>query len=92
MQELNASAALTTDAQVYDRVAEIAAREGRGPLPELPLSSFGRSQQPEAMMGAMRHRLPLVTGDTRYLPPTAGWSTTPPTGFRRPPRSRTWST
>jgi len=68
-QEIDVSAALTSDAPVYERVGEIATGAGRGPLLELPLSSFGDSQQPEAMMGSMRHRLPLVAGHTGYLPP-----------------------
>jgi hypothetical protein len=68
-QDTETSAAWTTDAAAYDRVAQIAAEEGRGPLLELPLFMSGYSLQPEAMMGAMRHRLPLVSGHTGYLPP-----------------------
>ncbi|MEW6270961.1 MAG: hypothetical protein AB1689_16885 [Thermodesulfobacteriota bacterium] len=68
-QDIEHIRAVTSDAPVYARVAAITAQAGRGPLLELPLSSFGYSLQPEAMMGSMQHELPLVSGHTGYLPP-----------------------
>lgn len=68
-QPLETSSALTAEAPVYREVAEVVAREGGGPLLEMPVSSFGYSLQPEAMMGEMQHGQPLIVGHTGYLPP-----------------------
>lgn len=65
---LDTSAALTVDAPVYVKVKQIAAREGRGPLLELPLGSKGFPLQADAMLGNALHELPLLTGWTGYPP------------------------
>lgn len=68
-QELEVPASLTSDAPVYRALADIVRREGPGPLLELPISSFGHSTQPDAMLGAITHQQPLIVGHTGYLPP-----------------------
>jgi hypothetical protein len=71
-------AAFGVDRGVYDAVARVAAHEGPGPLLELPLADAQWRQrggelplgqlESEAMIGSLRHRLPLVTGHTGYQP------------------------
>jgi len=68
-QPLDASLALSSDLDVYREVGRIVRTEGEGPLLEVPITSFGYSLQAEAMLGAMAHRQPLITGHTGYPPP-----------------------
>ena len=68
-QTLDVPDALTRDAATYEALAHVVRRDGGGPLLELPVSSFGRSTQPEAMLGEIAHRQPLIVGHTGYLPP-----------------------
>lgn len=68
-QTLDTPAALTSDAATYRALARVVRRDGGGPLLEMPVSSFGRSTQPEAMLGEMTHGQPLIVGHTGYLPP-----------------------
>jgi hypothetical protein len=68
-QTLETSPALTSEAPVYRRLARVVASDGGGPLLELPVSSFGYSLQPEAMMGEIHHGQPLIVGHTGYPAP-----------------------
>lgn len=68
-QALERPRALTGDAPIYRALADVVRRDGGGPLLELPTASFGRSTQPEAMLGAITHRQPLIVGHTGYQPP-----------------------
>lgn len=68
-QTLDTPAALTADAETYRRLARVVRRDGGGPLLEMPVSSFGRSTQPDAMLGEIAHGQPLIVGHTGYLPP-----------------------
>lgn len=62
---------------VYDEVATVAGEQGAGPLLELPIDngrdamdgSRSRVAVGDSMVGATRHRLPLVWGFTGYPPP-----------------------
>lgn len=69
LQTLDTPAALTSDAETYRLLARVVRRDGGGPLLEMPVSSFGRSTQPEAMLGEIAHGQPLIVGHTGYLPP-----------------------
>lgn len=57
---------------IYDLVAQVAARQGTGPLLELPdgkpLGPHWLGAGAESMLGATRHRLPLLLGHTGYAP------------------------
>ena len=68
-QTLDAPAALGSDAATYRLLARVLQRDGGGPLLEMPVSSFGHSTQPEAMLGEIAHGQPLIVGHTGYLPP-----------------------
>jgi hypothetical protein len=68
-QALEVPAALTSDAANYRALSQVVRRDGGGPLLEVPISSFGHSTQPEAMLGAMTHGQPLIVGHTGYQPP-----------------------
>lgn len=61
--------ALSRDAETYRVVGRITAKEGPGPLLELPTRDRGRNLEAEAMVGSIWHRQPLITGHTGYLPP-----------------------
>jgi hypothetical protein len=67
-QPLDQPLQTVSEMHVYRAVAAIVAHDGGGPLLELPLSSMGRSLQPEAMLGAIAHRQPLIVGHTGYQP------------------------
>jgi hypothetical protein len=55
---------------IYDTVRDVAAREGAGPLLELPVpENTKQSHHWDAMIGSTRHWLPLVTGNTTFPPP-----------------------
>ncbi|MEO2166929.1 MAG: hypothetical protein ABGY42_02195 [bacterium] len=67
--------ALSTNTLLYGKVAEITATAG-GPLLELPLrvpfaadDRAGSATAPDAMLGQMRHRQPLLNAYTGYHPP-----------------------
>jgi hypothetical protein len=68
-QVLDVPRALTSDAPTYGELAHVFRRYGDGPLLEVPISSFGHSTQPDAMLGAMTHGQPLIVGHTGYQPP-----------------------
>ncbi|MBY0277482.1 hypothetical protein K2Z84_19290, partial [Candidatus Binatia bacterium] len=68
-QAVDVPRALTSDAPVYRALAEVVRRDGAGPLLEMPISSFGHSTQPDAMLGAITHQQPLIVGHTGYQPP-----------------------
>lgn len=68
-QEVEVPAALTVDAPAYRAIAEVIARDGGGPLLEVPRLSRGVSLDPEAMLGATLHGQPLIVGHSGYLPP-----------------------
>jgi hypothetical protein len=54
---------------MYDVVRSVAAVEGSGALLELPLHSrLGITLERDAMLGSLRHGLPLVSGMTGYPP------------------------
>ncbi len=61
------------DEPAYDQARAASLRWGPGPLLELPTwtHSTGKTLVPEAMVGSIRHGLPLLTGFTGYLPPHA---------------------
>ena len=67
--------ALTDDASIYRTVGELAREHGSGSLLELPLR--GRTPllpgvvllEPDSMLGATLHELPLITGYTGHQPP-----------------------
>lgn len=63
-------AAVASNAPVYERFAELGL-ESPGPVLELPLRTAaretrGRPVAPDAMLGQMRHRQPLLNGYTGY--------------------------
>ena len=60
--------AKTRDREVYQKVAEATA-DRAGPLLQIPFRGNLWTLGPDAMVGALTHRMPLLTGHTGYLPP-----------------------
>jgi hypothetical protein len=58
------------EARVYDEIGRLAQADGGGAALELPVTDpAGVDLRPDAMLGSLRHGLPLVNGFTGHLPP-----------------------